>query len=186
MKLWHTWDLFLRSKKSVGILTIFIIFHFLHKILHHFSFCQNRSEIDSKLPMCTSKSFWLNDMCALMYTLLTLCITFWRFSIFIFANFYQKLIFSSFLQFCDFSCFWCPDLVEVCQVSRPICSKTPSKQRFSTILRAHFGPGAGKTLLSILSSAGQILIWGASQTRFWPFFIIFDLLATIFTAGEAL
>ena len=49
-----------------------------------------------------------------------------------------------------------------------------------------FGPGAGKTFLSILSLCSQIPIWELLKTRFWPFFIIFDLLTTIFAAVEAL
>ena len=111
-------------------------FTFLHKIFTPlFHFCQNRSEIDSKLLNVHIKNPWLNDMCALMYTLVHTFVHFDDFSIFIFANFYQKThFFIIFCDFCDFSCFLMSDLVEYVKFQGPFAQKHPQKQRFSTIL----------------------------------------------------
>ena len=91
------------------------------------------------------------------------------------SAFPARLSFIIFIRFLRFFVFFDVWFGRVCQVSRPVCSKTPSKTAFFDHFGSIFGSGAGKTLLSILSLCSQIPLWELLKTRFyhfssfWPF-----------------
>ena len=160
------------GRKRVDFDDFSSFFTFCIKFLHHFfHFCQNWSEIDSKLTNVHIKNPFDLTTCALMYTLFAHFCTFWRFFDFHFCKFYQKPIFSSFLRFLRFFVFWCLIWLSMSSFPAHLLKNTLKNSVFRPFW-AHFDSGAGKTF-SVDPVNSVAKFWsGSFKTRFWPFFII--------------